>query len=1262
MEPEQAIAEIRAGDKPEPQQAPGLPVKQEAAGELAVVISALKDKLTDVSKKNRSLRLTTLNMRSHFDLGTLAEGKPADALLEKITSGKKARLVSLFAHDEEKMNAAYRLSQLQLEADFFEKETGNYDLYVGYPFAEGAFADGTYFKCPLVLFPVVLRKDYRRLELALEPDPDRAPVLNRAFLIGFQKFNSIAFDNEVPEEIDENGDPLEKAFAKYAELGMKFENRRTLENNLQTYVQNRGKTTSSRLRGKIKVLKNAVLGLFPQTASTLLSDYEALKRDPPTAGLLHDFFQEPDDGNPALRLKQTRIDVPVVTEVDDSQEEALAAARVFDGVVVHGPPGTGKSQVIVNLITGAVSQGKRVLVVCEKRAALDVVHNRLLGIGLGDLAVLVHDHGKDRNAVFEKAARILADYADRRLPGAEFDGARMEAVLDRLYANNRAMHEKLACGASLHELYSGDPMPKGPALPTLTLEDRVTFAGLKDIRARLEDTIPLAVRHDALQEKTPARRNLSEVSSAEWRTLEESLETAERMEPLLHGLCSSSAWKLLELARLGIHYPVTLRLEEDLVRLTRSGIGKFTDAAYWKAARYLDGLVKRCGEGRKEKDAALKAIAGASTAHRPKTLESIEALRTYNSWMRNVAGALEALEGTFGQDATGRAIQKAAAGGDYSAELSEIRQALKDKDGALTLDRQIKALSPEERIAFEIVYPLVKSGYGVSKSLDSLEHAVYSKWIQLAEQSRQDSFLERGQHEKLQREARSSAKKRKHFARRQAAAAWLAGIIQLPYGKRKDLQFQVEKPRHKWPLRRLMNEHAPALLKIFPCWLASPATVSSIFPLKEGMFDYVVFDEASQCPIEHAVPAMHRGRQLVVAGDEKQLPPFDLFEAYLEEGERGDDEDPRPKPLQDVSETKSLLQLARKRYHEVLLKWHYRSRHEELIGFSNHAFYRGRIAHTPNASASDEPPIEWVRVNGTWDHRKNRAEAEKVVRLVDQLISGRNPPSVGIITFNANQKELIQNLLERKARDDPDFYRKYKRERERMQNEEVQGLFVKNIENVQGDERDVIIFSIGYAPSPAGNVVAQYGSLAAEGGENRLNVAISRAREMIYVVASIAPEDLPVNEDSPTGPRLLKEYLRYAKFVSDGKTRDADTLLHSLSRMSGGTTMHATEANPLAVRLAETLQDRGLEIDSKIGASAHGLELAVVKTKKPLSYSLGIEFDGKEYDGMRELKEWELHRPEFLETRGWKLLRLSSREYWQDPDSIPQLVKQEARR
>ena len=462
----------------------------------------------------------------------------------------------------------------------------------------------------------------------------------------------------------------------------------------------------------------------------------------------------------------------------------------------------------------------------------------------------------------------------------------------------------------------------------------------------------------------------------------------------------------------------------------------------------------------------------------------------------------------------------------------------------------------------------------------------------------------------------------------------------------RQIQHQVSKKRRLWSVRKLVQEtwHS-GLNQLVPCWMASPESVAAIFPMEKDFFDVVVFDEASQCFVERAIPVILRGKQSVIAGDHQQLQPLDLYKVRYEDAEEEFGE------AELALEVESILDLAKATFEETRLIWHYRSQDEALINFSNYAFYEGKLEVAPPATinALNIPPLEWIPVQGHWERNKNIPEAQRVIQLVKKLIQREDNPSIGIVTFNYFQRELIKDLLdeelERLATSDISLYEKLYLAMHKTEQEEFQGIFVKNIENVQGDERDIIIFSIGYAHNAKGKLITNFGLLNQKGGENRLNVAISRARLKCYLICSFSPGELNVENAANDGPRYLKEYLQYAKAISDDRETDAINLLNRQTEEDITIRTH----NPIADFVENALVNRGYFVVRNVGETSYKLDIGVKKSETEKEFLLGIECEGSFYFSGDSAKEREVYRKELLEYKGWKIHRVWARNFWKSP-------------
>jgi very-short-patch-repair endonuclease len=455
-----------------------------------------------------------------------------------------------------------------------------------------------------------------------------------------------------------------------------------------------------------------------------------------------------------------------------------------------------------------------------------------------------------------------------------------------------------------------------------------------------------------------------------------------------------------------------------------------------------------------------------------------------------------------------------------------------------------------------------------------------------------------------------------------------------------DLRKEVQKKRHS-SIRQIVRRVAPALLELKPCWMMSPLSVSQFLESGGQLFDLVIFDEASQVCPENAISAILRGRQLIVVGDSKQLPPTRFFTKTLADDDEDEPEDGTVDRPENERMESILDECLGAGFSERLLCWHYRSRHESLIAFSNHAFYQNRLLTFPSPAAEhrDGVRFEYVR-NGVYDRggiRTNRREAERVAQLVFEHMRKHPTISLGVVALSEAQQRAIREAIEEMVKRQPEL-RAWEQE---LDEENPSGFFVKNLESVQGDERDVIILSIGYGPDAAGRIHQNFGPVNKPGGERRLNVAVTRARQQMIVVASMRASDLPAQFNSP-GAQTLRDYLHYAE-------HGPSVLLNQPVAGGAGTNQEAQFDSPFEEAVYQALTAKGLHLDTQVGCSGYRIDLAVRDPQRPGKYLLGIECDGRTYHSSATARDRDRLRQRHLEQMGWTIHRIWSSDWIRNP-------------
>jgi len=449
--------------------------------------------------------------------------------------------------------------------------------------------------------------------------------------------------------------------------------------------------------------------------------------------------------------------------------------------------------------------------------------------------------------------------------------------------------------------------------------------------------------------------------------------------------------------------------------------------------------------------------------------------------------------------------------------------------------------------------------------------------------------------------------------------------------------------------------------------------VSDTLPLRPDAFDVVIFDEASQITLESAVPSIFRAPQAIVVGDEMQLPPTDFFSARAggadEEGLRVEDD---AQVFRYDLSANSFLDHAARNLPSRLLGWHYRSRSEALIGFSNWAFYQGRLLTVPDAAAPgaatgplaspaseaaaepvdrllDRPLSHQLVEGGVYENRRNRAEAAHIARLVRGLLARPDRLSIGIVAFSEAQQEEIERALSDLAAEDQGFADRLEAEWEREQDGQLVGLLVKNLENIQGDERDVVILSVCYGRAPDGKMRMNFGPINQRGGEKRLNVAFSRAKHHMCVVSSIRHGE--ITNDYNDGAACLRSYLHYAEAASSGDAAAAARVLREVAAWRDLEEPAAAPPGVTARQLAAALVERGYLVAEGVGMSHFRCDLAL-RRHGERRWRLGVLLDGAAPGRLEDLLERDLQRPELLRAFGWRVAQVRSLDWLRDREAV----------
>ena len=809
---------------------------------------------------------------------------------------------------------------------------------------------------------------------------------------------------------------------------------------------------------------------------------------------------------------------------DSSQLAAVLYSRLGKTFVLHGPPGTGKSQTITNLIAHNLAHGRRVLFVSEKKAALDVVHNRLAKIGLKPFCLELHSNKSGKAEVLAQFSEALAVPDCRGPQDWTLNAGQLDAARGELDDYVRALHHVYPNGLSAYDCFAHaiaeGGLPEGARLSVRTLEQgREAREEARQCAVRLANDWS-ATSPDVVEALAPAK-------DADW-------------SPVYGRNFRASA--------------------QDLAASSRKGffgrlMGAFRNRAYvsfgaaWK-------LTPEAADALVEASDGLRGALG----YRATRADAVR---------RGLAPLVRELEGAgFDGEEAARRFDAA-----YAAKMVD------DVVGVQPALARFSGISQEERVM---------------------------RFRALDEKSREEA--------KGEVFARLAA----NLPRRRAddcPAASELGILRRECEK---------KARHK-PVRQLLAEIPSLTAVLKPCFLMSPLSVAQYLPPDAAPFDLVVFDEASQIPVWDAIGVIARAKQLVVVGDPKQMPPTNFFQKGESEADAEDGD--VPEDLESI-----LDECLAAGVYSAHLNWHYRSRHESLITFSNHNYYDDRLNTFPCARTTPRLGVRFEFVEGgVYDRRATRTNEKEARALVDYIFArakepGYKPRSIGVVTFSQAQQELIEDLVDARREGDPSL--------EALFAEDApEPFFVKNLENVQGDERDVILFSVGYAPDADGKFAMNFGPLNRDGGERRLNVAVTRAKEQVVVFSSIHGSQIDLSRTSATGAAHLRSFLDYAEKQGGRASSRAET--------GGRASSRAATAESFPATVAAFLREHKWEVDEQVGASAFRIDLGVRRPDGD-GYLLAIECDGPAYAAQRTVRDRDELRASVLKGLGWYVTRIWS--------------------
>lgn len=1085
----------------------------------------------------------------------------------------------------------------------------------------------------------------------------------------------------------------------------------------------------------------ATIGIFSFTQFVMWNDIrnrtEDLVRNKVVRSLMEGklaWNAEPLEIGDTVSEEQTLLPMPA----DASQLYAIQAACSGESFVLHGPPGTGKSQTITSLIAGALAQGKRVLFVAEKMAALEVVQRRLESIGIGAFCMELHSNKSRKRDVLEQL-RLASEVT--KLQTAEEFAMKAEQIAEarkQLDSYVEQLHTIQPCGQDLYALINEyenlkdaeDIEPFETAwiqqLTRKELEQSVIvleqmLAAAQEIGHPCGHPLQNVIHHMNTQNGQNIRVELPKAVWDYRRQLQTIQPYANAMQKGItcykdlesiavlasHMLCWYSmpkSWSQApslqfydEVQKMAQHFINAEQMRQQLLNgfqesfLTLNGQQLFAEyttiSGKWFLAKSM-GMKKLVG---------VLAPHAKTVINKESLLPGITGLRDYQIELQK-ANALMAL---YGKDLESYPdwfqIQKMAAVAKSSAqilyertgsfdfmhrycgsiEIKETVSGLHENFAALnTAKEQMEAfvfLAPvqhEDWIAAQLdaaaklihnasclrewssymgaadtvrgaglqnVVDYYESGAKAERVIPAYKKAVYKGLIANAIDQSGELHQFSGsifntkieQYKKMDREW-THLSQQEIYCRlasrvpnftREAAQSSELGV----------LQRCIKSGGRGISIRRLFDQIPNLLPRLCPCMLMSPISAAQYLDPKRESFDLVVFDEASQLPTCKAVGVLARGKDAVIVGDPKQMPPTAFFATNTVDEENLDIED-----LESILDDCLALNMPQSH-----LLWHYRSRHESLIAFSNRQFYENKLFTFPSVN-DRESKVRLIPVEGVFDRGRTRTNAAEAAAIVEEIKRRSKDPvlsqqSLGVVTFNISQQHLVDDLLNEACVQDPEL--------EKWVYNENEPVFIKNLENVQGDERDVILFSISYGPDENGKVYMNFGPLNRDGGWRRLNVAVTRARQEMLVFSTLRAEQIDMNRTRSEGVAALRSFLEYA----EGRTLAIQEQMADVPQQNAF----------IAESIARELKEYGYTADLQVGRSKYRIDIGVVDPARPDEYILGIMLDGENYKAAKTTRDRELAQIGVLEGLGWEITRVWSLDWWNNREKeIQRLIRE----
>ena len=1254
-----------------------------------------------------------------YDLENIADITGFDKLITD--SFEKKILYSSLTKSEldTSVKKLYRSAKVALE------ENGANTLYIALGVMKWFDKDGSVpHYAPLVLIPIDLVRKSIVLGYVIRRR-DEEPIINITLLEKLKQDFGIKSDPKEIMAVDDSGIDIDKV----------IENFRVLMTG----------------QDKWEIYNSCVVGMFSFTNFVMWNDLHARRNEIGENKIVKSLLEgklawDAQDMKVPDKLDESECMLPITA--DSSQLYAIQCATRGESFVLHGPPGTGKSQTITSMIADMLAHGKKVLFAAEKKAALDVVYNRLDKIGLGPFCLELHSNKAKKSAFLQKLKEAVEL---NKKPGTGDYQTKLNELSKRRHELDgycAALHAQQKCGMSLYELinlyaanaYAPDVERFDERFIEVINQDTygkcvADLEGVLSAGRAMTDIAALAgVKADEYSQTLKARlpddaaklKSASEVLEEAFNKARSTIGSAGVVLPGTDGNDFASVRKVKDIVKAiadTFALPAKICTTEDYEAVFRSiDLYKSTmkdmadkDAAvrgFYKPEIYsLDipsmvneyreasnkSLFKGMAQGKVYKKMEPYKVHGSKDEQFGEHLMQIAEVltlkancdRIYNESLASYFDrasldddqkmdavrktAADSFAKLDGYDRTMTLRKTFAANPVYAEVWSSFINAYNGFDEAHSViedDIRIKTVHDNETFIdqYDLCDDLIKNienlrdrimynkaasdaradglinvvnayssgkvpeGYVIPSFRKAFARLLITDTIDKDESLRNFSgkiFEERVEQFKKLNDEFTAITRQEIYLRVASSIPDLAKEAQKGSALG-ILQHAIRSGGRGVSIRTLFTQSKDLIMKLCPCLLMSPISVAQYLEPGVLKVDTVLFDEASQLPTCKAVGVIARAENAIIVGDPNQMPPTSFFQSQNYDEENYEIED-----LESILD--DCLALSMPGTH---LLWHYRSKHESLITFSNRAFYDNRLYTFPSSNDLDRK-VSFVKCEGTFDRgrtRTNTVEAQQVVGEIIRRVKAEPNRSLGVVTFNISQQDKIDDMLSEACRKDPSL--------EEALYGSDEPVFIKNLENVQGDERDVILFSVGYGTDEEGKTYMNFGPLSQDGGWRRLNVAVTRARYEMVVFSSLEPEQIKVTGDTARGVAAFRSFLEYAQ------GRPVWENLASPSSSDAPVIDRFDSIVGVTDDICKTLDAAGYKTTRNVGSSEYKIDIGVVDPRNSDQYLLGILLDGKFYLENKTTSGREIYQMDVLKGLGWNLMRVWTVDWWENRNRV----------